>query len=97
MILDQLRAGCDVGEGTEWTVGADSSVVRAHQHAAGARYEPPKDIPEQKLTPLLATPGPTAERATPASTTPSTTAETTADTGGWGESQESSAGERQAG
>lgn len=82
-----------MGEGTEWTVGADSSVVRAHQHAAGARYEPPKDIPEQKLTPLLATPGPGAERATPASTT----AETTADTGGWGESQESGAGEWQAG
>ena len=36
-ILDRLRAGCDQAEGTEWTVGADSTVVRAHQHAAGAR------------------------------------------------------------
>jgi transposase len=39
-ILDQLRAGCDKPEGTDWTVGADSSVVRAHQHAAGARRQP---------------------------------------------------------
>jgi transposase len=36
-ILDRLRAGCDEAEGPEWTVSADSTVVRAHQHAAGAR------------------------------------------------------------
>ena len=36
-ILDQLRAGCDVAEGKGWTVSVDSTVVRAHQHAAGAR------------------------------------------------------------
>jgi transposase len=36
-ILDCLRAGCDEAEGTDWTLGADSTVVRAHQHAAGAR------------------------------------------------------------
>jgi hypothetical protein len=45
LILDRLRAGCDGDDGSEWTVGIDSSVVRAHQHAAGARHEPPKDIP----------------------------------------------------
>ena len=39
-ILDQLRAGCDEAEGEDWTVGADSTVVRAHQHAAGARRPP---------------------------------------------------------
>lgn len=42
-IVDHLRAGCDEAEGTDWTVGADSSVVRAHQHAAGARRQPPAD------------------------------------------------------
>ena len=29
-ILDGLRAGCDEAEGKDWTVSADSTVVRAH-------------------------------------------------------------------
>jgi transposase len=40
-ILDVLRAGCDQAEGKDWTVSADSTVVRAHQHAAGARRARP--------------------------------------------------------
>jgi transposase len=48
-VLDALRAGCDAGQGTAWTVAADATVVRAHQHAAGARHEPPKDIPAGRL------------------------------------------------
>jgi transposase len=36
-ILDRLRAGCDVDEGSQWTVGASSSTVRAYQHAGPAR------------------------------------------------------------
>jgi transposase len=40
-ILSRLRAGCDQAEGPDWTVSADSTVVRAHQHAAGARRAPP--------------------------------------------------------
>lgn len=43
VVLDRLRAGCDDAEGQDWTVGADSSVVRAHQHAAGARRPPVTD------------------------------------------------------
>src|SRR5277367_1388595 len=39
-ILDGLRAGCDEAEGSNWTVSADSTVARAHQHAAGARRVP---------------------------------------------------------
>ena len=35
MILDRLRVGCDEAEGQAWTVAADATVVRAHQHAAG--------------------------------------------------------------
>jgi len=42
-ILDGLRAGCDEAEGTDWTVSADSTVARAHQHAAGARRVPAAD------------------------------------------------------
>jgi len=43
-ILDGLRAGCDEAEGKDWTVSADSTVVRAHQHAAGARRARPADL-----------------------------------------------------
>jgi transposase len=48
-ILGWLRAGCDEVEGRAWAVAADATVVRAHQHAAGARHEPPKDIDPERL------------------------------------------------
>lgn len=58
-ILDRLRAGCDEEEGTGWTVAIDSTVVRAHQHAAGARHDPPKDIdPDRVALAQLAAPAP---------------------------------------
>jgi transposase len=41
---DRLRAGCYEAEGPERTVSADSAVVRAHQHAAGARHELPAEL-----------------------------------------------------
>ena len=40
-ILGRLRAGCDEAEGADWTLSADSTVVRAHQHAARARHALP--------------------------------------------------------
>ena len=40
-VLDRLRAGCDEAEGPDWTISADSTVVRARQHAAGARHAMP--------------------------------------------------------
>lgn len=55
-ILDRLRAGCDAGARPEWAVGVDSTVVRAHRHAAGARRQPPKDVPAERLAPLLVDP-----------------------------------------
>lgn len=48
-ILDRLRAGCDEAEGKDWTVSADSTIVRAHQHAAGARRVPAADAPSKGL------------------------------------------------
>jgi transposase len=60
-ILERLRAGCDRDEGSEWTVGVDATVVRGHQHAAGARHAPPKDIPAKRLAPLLRDPLPAPE------------------------------------
>lgn len=48
-ILQVLQAGCDQDEAAAWSVAVDSTVVRAHQHAAGARHAPPKDIPAERL------------------------------------------------
>ena len=39
-IAERLRLDADADD-TEWTVGIDSTVVRAHQHAAGARHQAP--------------------------------------------------------
>jgi transposase len=49
LIAGGLRAGCDEEEAEAWTVAADATVVRAHQHAAGARHAPPKDIDPARL------------------------------------------------
>ena len=58
MILDQLRAGCDGAEGRGWTVAVDATVVRAHQHAAGARRKLPADVRPARLAPAaLSAPG----------------------------------------
>ena len=51
MILGQLQAGCDEAAGAAWTVAADATVVRAHQHAAGARRKPPADVDPARLAP----------------------------------------------
>jgi transposase len=51
-ILDELRRGADVAEGQDWSVGVDGAVVRAHQHAAGARRLPPADVPMGVVAPL---------------------------------------------
>ena len=56
-ILERLQAGCDQVEGAAWSVAVDSTVVRAHQHAAGARHAPPQDIPAERLAAVeLSTP-----------------------------------------
>lgn len=40
-LLQQLQAAADAVGEIDWDVSVDSTVVRAHQHAAGARTEPP--------------------------------------------------------
>jgi transposase len=50
-ILGQLRAGCDEAAGKAWTVAVDATIVRAHQHAAGARHAPPADVDPVRLAP----------------------------------------------
>ena len=43
-VLNGLRRDADAAQGPGWTVGIDAGVVRAHQHAAGARHQPPADV-----------------------------------------------------
>jgi transposase len=52
-VLSGLRVDCDLLDGGEWVLGVDGTVVRAHHHAAGARHEPPKDIPAEVLAPTV--------------------------------------------
>ena len=43
-LLARVQADADAAGGIDWDASVDSSVVRAHQHAAGARVEaPPAD------------------------------------------------------
>jgi transposase len=43
-LLDGLRAGADAAGAVDWTVSVDSTVARAHQHAADARRTPSTDL-----------------------------------------------------
>ena len=52
-VLAELRRDADVAEGPDWAVGVDSAVVRAHQHAAGARHAPPVDIATEVLATVV--------------------------------------------
>ena len=83
-VLAELQRGCDLAE-ERWVVAIDSTVVRAHQHAAGARHQPPRDVPPQVLAVAL------AEDLTEAvAAEPGTVSAPADDTGGWIESHESS-------
>lgn len=40
-LLQQVQAAADIAGEIDWDVSVDSTIVRAHQHAAGARTDPP--------------------------------------------------------
>ncbi|KJY47136.1 transposase [Streptomyces sp. NRRL S-444] len=40
-LLQRVQAAADAAGEIDWDVSVDSSIVRAHQHAAGARTDPP--------------------------------------------------------
>lgn len=44
MLLSKLQAAEDAAGRIDWDVSVDSTVVRAHQHAAGARKTPPPAV-----------------------------------------------------
>jgi transposase len=52
-VLSELQRGCDQDE-DQWVVAVDSTVVRAHHHAAGARHAPPADVSAEVLATMLA-------------------------------------------
>jgi transposase len=56
-VLDGLRADSDGDDGDGWTVGVDATVIRVHQHAAGARKAPPVDVSAEVLAPTVLTGG----------------------------------------
>ncbi|MFE4582184.1 IS5 family transposase [Streptomyces chartreusis] len=44
MLLSRIQAAEDASGGIDWDVSVDSTAVRAHQHAAGARKAPPAAV-----------------------------------------------------
>lgn len=40
-LLQQVQAAADAADAIDRDVSVDSTIVRAHQHAAGARVDPP--------------------------------------------------------
>lgn len=40
-LLQQFQAAADAAGEIDWDISVDSTIARAHQHAAGARTDPP--------------------------------------------------------
>lgn len=40
-LLQQVQAAADAAGEIDWDISVDSTIVRAHQHVAGARTDPP--------------------------------------------------------
>ncbi|MFG2949252.1 IS5 family transposase [Streptomyces adustus] len=47
MLLSKVQAAEDAAGRIDWDVSVDSTTVRAHQHAAGARKTPPAFVPQK--------------------------------------------------
>lgn len=52
-LLAELQRGSDSDVDTAWDVGVDSTVIRAHQDAAGAPHAVPSDVPSDRLAVAL--------------------------------------------
>src|SRR3954452_14076876 len=55
-IRARLPTDSDTEAGAEGAVAIHYGGVRAQRHAAGARHAPPKDVPAERLAPLLPAP-----------------------------------------
>lgn len=47
MLLSRIQEAEDAAGGIDWDVSVDSTAVRAHQHAAGARKVSPAAVPQR--------------------------------------------------
>jgi hypothetical protein len=47
MLLSRIQAAEDAAGQIDWDVSVDSTAVRAHQHAAGARKAPTAAVPQK--------------------------------------------------
>ncbi|WP_442813760.1 IS5 family transposase [Streptomyces sp. NBC_01558] len=61
MLLSQVQAAQDAAGEIDWDVSVDSTSVRAHQHAAGARKAPPAAVPQKGARAGTNQPDPPAE------------------------------------
>lgn len=59
-LLQQIQAAADAAGDVDWDVSVDSTSVRAHQHAAGARNDPPPTTAAPKGGRRGGTPGRTS-------------------------------------
>jgi transposase len=50
-LLQQVQAAADTAGEIDWDVSVDSTIVRAHQHAADARTEPPPALASKGAEP----------------------------------------------
>lgn len=46
-LLQQVQAEADAAGEIDWDISVDSTIVRAHQHAAGARTDPPPPLAQK--------------------------------------------------
>lgn len=51
MLLSKVQAAEDAAGRIDWEVSVDSTAVRAHQHAAGARKTAPAAVPQRGVRP----------------------------------------------
>ncbi|GGW86665.1 hypothetical protein GCM10010350_83810 [Streptomyces galilaeus] len=50
MLLSKVQSAEDAAGRIDWEVSVDSTAVRAHQHAAGARKAPPAGVSQRGST-----------------------------------------------
>ncbi|MFE2346695.1 IS5 family transposase [Kitasatospora cineracea] len=57
LLLHQVQAAADAAGEIDWDISVDSTIVRAHQHAAGARTDPPPALAGSKGGETVEPPG----------------------------------------
>lgn len=53
-LLRRVQAAADAAGEIDWDISTDSTIVRAHQHAAGTHTDPPSGDPRPQIRPRKA-------------------------------------------